>query len=84
MFVLPVVSLYLAEKNPEQAGFVYTQIQHSPFLARASIFQDMIYQYLPQGVKDQPGAAELAADQDDLNQRLWSTASSVLSTWELE
>ncbi len=81
LFTLPMASLFLAEENLELARYVYSQIQHSPFLARATLFKDIVYQYLPGDILESPGEINQNASEAEIRQILWSTASKVLTSW---
>lgn len=81
VFTLPVVSLFLAKDNPERAAGVYAQIQHSPFLAKAPLFKDIIYQFLPDEIVKTTGKEQAILDEAATRQVLWSAASSVLAAW---
>jgi hypothetical protein len=81
LFALPIVSLYFANEDPEQASFVYAQIQHASFLAKAPLFEAIAYQYLPDEAKELPAVADPLPEDFDLRQRLWAAASNVLSSW---
>jgi tetratricopeptide (TPR) repeat protein len=81
LFTLPMVSLYLARENPEQARFVYDQIQHSPFMANALLFKDIVYQYLPDDIVQSTSKGLPVTSGTELRQIFWSTASKVLSSW---
>jgi tetratricopeptide (TPR) repeat protein len=81
LFTLPVVSLYLTKYDPEQASGVYAQIQHSPFLAKAPLFKDIVYQFLPDEIVKSTGKVEAISGEAYTRQVLWSAASSVLASW---
>jgi len=81
LFTLPMVCLYLEKENPEQACQVYAPIQHSPFLADAPLFRDIVYQYLPEEIVKSTSRLEAAPQDLDSRQILWSAASSVLTAW---
>jgi tetratricopeptide (TPR) repeat protein len=81
LFILPFACLFLAEEDSELAAFVYIQIQHSPFLSKAKFFEDSVYKYLPDQIKHLEKIGDPIPDEVDLNQRLWTTASRILSFW---
>jgi DNA-binding SARP family transcriptional activator/predicted ATPase len=81
LFTLPMVSLFLARENPEQARFVYNQIQYSPFMADAVLFRDIVYQHLPNELIKSTGKINPNASENDIREILWSTASKVLTSW---
>ena len=81
LFTLPIVSLYFANQDSERARFVYAQIQYAPFPARANLFKDVAYDHLPEAVRDISAFEDIIPADFDLRQRLWTTASEVLSSW---
>ncbi len=81
LFVLPVVSLYFTRTNPDQAAFVFEQVQSSPFLAKAPLFAEIVYKYLPDEIKEHVDSEDASPVGFDCSQRLWATASQILSSW---
>jgi len=81
LFTLPIVSLYLASENPKQAHFVYCQIQNSPFLAKAPLFKEIVYNYLSEDIKELSDSADIFPAELEFRQRLWASAANILSSW---
>ncbi len=77
VFIMPVVVLYLAHEDPEQAIHLLNQLQVSRFITDARFFTDIVYQYLPKTMKAIPITDSIT----NYSEILWDTAASVLSKW---
>ena len=76
VFTLPMTLPILAEGDSELAIYVYRQIKRDPFLARAQLFKDLIYQDLPDEIA---GLTEIKIEGSPVRREaLWATAQMVL------
>ena len=76
VFTLPMTLPILAEGDSELAIYVYRQIKSDPFLARAQLFKDLVYQDLPDEVA---GLTEIKIEGGPARRKaLWATAKLIL------
>jgi hypothetical protein len=79
IFILPVSVLILNQSNTKLAKSVYLQIHSSPFITNSQFIKETIDPYLtihnsiPEGTR--------ALTQDQIIEKLWEAASSVMSNW---
>jgi DNA-binding SARP family transcriptional activator/predicted ATPase len=79
LFILPVTVLYLAQEDPDEAAFVYSQMQCSPFLTKVQLFKDIIDKYMPAEIKT--SSRKDIAQETESQDCLWAAATRVLTMW---
>jgi tetratricopeptide (TPR) repeat protein len=77
IFTLPIALLILVEEEYAFTQKVYQQIRSDPFMGKAQIFEDLVYQHLPEKIRCFP--ISKAANTPEHHNALWNTARLVLS-----
>lgn len=76
VFNLPMTLLILANDNLELGAEVYQQVMSDPFTGRAPLFEDLVYQYLPDEIRSIP--VNPVENSPKHRERLWAMARKVL------
>jgi predicted ATPase/DNA-binding SARP family transcriptional activator len=79
VFALPMTLLILVNEDPELATFVYQQVKRDPFLAKAQLFDDLVYKSLPEEITSLP-EVEISGG-PERREALWVTAKMILEKW---
>ncbi|MFN2235557.1 MAG: tetratricopeptide repeat protein, partial [Anaerolineales bacterium] len=82
VFILPVALLILSREDPALAAPVYQQVRSDPFMSKAQLFHDLVYQYLPDEITAL--TFEVVEQSPKHRKNLWATARSVLGKWRQE
>jgi tetratricopeptide (TPR) repeat protein len=76
VFTLPMTLPILAEGDSELAIYVYRQIKSDPFMAKAQLFEDLVYQDLPDEVA---GLTEIKIEGGPVRRKaLWAITKLIL------
>jgi hypothetical protein len=79
VFALPMTLPILAEGDPDLAIYVYQQVKMDPFLAKAPLFEDLVYRDIPEEISSLPDVKIEGGHQR--REALWATAKLVLEKW---
>ncbi len=79
VFTLPMTLPILVEEDPDLATYVYQQVKKDPFLAKAQLFDDLIYKNLPAEITDVRDMEIKGGP--ERREALWETARLVLEKW---
>jgi tetratricopeptide (TPR) repeat protein len=80
VFALPVTLLILADEDFELATEVYKIAKRDPFLGRAQLYIDLIYQHLPEEITSIP--VMTVETSPGHREALWEAARKVLASWQ--
>ena len=79
VFTLPITLLILADEDPELATEVYKHVLRDPFLGKAQLYKDLVYQHLPEEITAVP--VETVETSPEHREGLWAAAKKVLAAW---
>jgi hypothetical protein len=82
VFNLPMTLLILADENPTLAAEVYQQVRRDPFLGKAQLYHDLVYNHLPDEITSIP--VKTVETSPEHREGLWAAARKVLAAWEGE
>jgi hypothetical protein len=69
----------LVDQDPSLGAEVYQQVMRDPFLGKAQLLKDLVYQYLPDEIT--AIHVEPVETSSEYREVLWATARKVLATW---
>jgi tetratricopeptide (TPR) repeat protein len=82
VFTLPITLLILMDENLELATEVYKIVKRDPFLGRAQLYIDLVYQHLPDEITSVQ--VETVKTSPEHRKGLWAAAKKVLVSWQDE